>query len=372
MSPQRARGLELERPADASTAGERSHVPQFSYRLFVSVFAVSNAVIWAGILCGLGFFLDSHLVEGGRLGRQLTIRLLCLGWLLPTVLSLQGAIVNLRAQFLLGRFQLPAPAAATEVANPWRVSIKTAVRFWLIGLPILWIGLYLLLPESVGARVMVMLMSGIGAALILGLILYVADREFQRYLAAIDQPPPARLSPTAYVVWHIALPWGAVNLLINAVLAWITYGTGAESGQVAVAALRVDLAVTTFLICVFMALSALPEVETDVRRNMVQLPPWLPSMPRLWSRYGYALTAALVVYTVFTGGASAFGVSSLSLAAAILIKAVTSGIIAAGAAGTCALWALGRCADAGRRRYASMPSLRSQRLSTAFHNYGDE
>jgi hypothetical protein len=313
------------------------------------VFAVSNAIVWSGILCGLGFFLEGHFAEGGRLTRHLAVRVLCLAWLLPTVLSLQGAIVNLRAQFLLGRFRAPSAvaAAATEVANPWRIAIRAAALFWIMGLPLFWIGLHLLLPDSVSAQVMVGLMSAIGAVLILVLILYAADREFQRYLAALDQPRPARLSPMEYVAWHIAVPWGAVNLLINAVLAWITYGTGADGGHVAVVDLRLDLLVMTFLISVFMALSALPEVETDVRRNMVQLPPWLPSMPRLWSRYGYALALTLVMDTLFTAGTSAFGGSSISLAAAIVIKAVDSGIVAAGAAGTCALWALGRCAERG-------------------------
>jgi hypothetical protein len=324
-------------------------MPQFSYRAFVWVFAVSNAIIWGGILCGLGFFLESHFAEGGRLTRHLTVRVLCLAWLLPTVLSLQGAIVNLRAQFLLGRFRLPTAvaAAATDVANPWRIAIRTAALFWGVGLPLFWIGFHLLLPDSVSAQAMVALMSVIGAVLILGLILYVADREFRRYLAAIDQRRPTRLSPMEYVAWHIAVPWGAVNLLINAVLAWITYGIGADGGHVSVVDLRLDLLVMTFLISVFMALSALPEVETDVRRNMVQLPPWLPSMPRLWSRYGYALALTLVMYAIFTAGTFAFGEASISLAAAIVIKAVTSGIVAAGAAGTCALWALGRCAERG-------------------------
>ena len=324
-------------------------MPQFSYRTFVWVFAVSNAIIWSGILCGLGFFLGSHFAEGGRLTRPLAVRMLCLAWLLPTVLSLQGAVVNLRAQFLLGRFRPPAAAAgtATEIANPWRIAVRTAALFWIVGLPLFWIGLGLLLPDSVSAGAMVTLMSGIGALLILTLILRVAEPEFQRYLAGIDQPPPARLPPTAYVAWHIAAPWGAVNLLINAVLAWITYGTGADGSRVAVVDLRLDLVVMTFLISVFMALSALPEVETDVHRNMVQLPPWLPSMPRLWVRYGYALVVTLAMYTVFTAGTSAFEASSISLTAAIVIKAATSGIVAAGAAGTCALWALGRCAERG-------------------------
>jgi hypothetical protein len=322
---------------------------QFSYRTFVWVFAVSNAIVWGGILCGLGFFLASHFAEGGRLTRHLAVRVLCLAWLLPTVLSLQGAIVNLRAQFLLGRFRPPSAVAvaATEVANPWSVAIRSGVLFWIIGLPLCWVGLHLLLPESVNAQAMVALMSAIGAVLMLGFILYVADREFQRYLAVIDQPRPARLSPMEYVVRYIAVPWGAVNLLINAVLAWITYGTGADGGHVALVDLRLDLLVMTFLISFFMALSALPEVETDVHRNMVQVPPWLPSMPRLWSRYGYAVALTLVMGTIFTAGMSAFGGASISLAAAIVIKAITSGIVAAGAAGTCALWALGRCAQRG-------------------------
>ena len=145
-------------------------MPQFSYRTFVWVFAVSNAIVWGAILCGLGFFLDTHFAEGGRLTRHLTVRVLCLAWLIPTVLSLQGAIVNLRAQFLLGRFRPPSAVAvaATVAANPWVIAIKTATLFWMVGLPLSWIGLHLLLPESVNAGAMVALMSVIGAVLMLG------------------------------------------------------------------------------------------------------------------------------------------------------------------------------------------------------------
>ncbi len=319
---------------------------QLPYRLFLWVFSISNAIVWFLILSILGVFLHHHFASDGRMSRVLAVRAVCLGLALPMALSLQGAILNLRVQFVEGRFLPPRDGAVGTgpMRNPWRVSVKIAALVWTMAVLPLGVALSMLLPEDLGPRQFPILIAGIGAGCVLVLAITIADREFRRYLDHIDDGPTVPISAAAYAGWHIAMPWGAINLFINAVLAWITYRS-VSGGEVAVVNLRLDLVVMTFLISVFMALSALPEVECDVRRKVVALPLWLPSMPRLWLRYVYAAAAAALMYGLVTLAAAAAGSEVVSLTAAVLIKALASGVIAAGAAGTCALWALGRCAN---------------------------
>src|SRR5512139_431601 len=170
-------------------------MPQFSYRAFLWVFAVSNAIVWFALLCGLALFLHAHFAHDGQITRQVALPMLCLGWLLPTVLCLQGAIVNLRAQFLEGRFLPPAETepVAGNVRNPWQVAIGTAALFWSVGLPLCWVGLSRALPERLGTHATVLAMAGIGAAFLLVVIVHVADREFRAYLAVIKEGPAVRV-----------------------------------------------------------------------------------------------------------------------------------------------------------------------------------
>ena len=321
-------------------------MPRLSYRAFLWVFAAGNAIVWFLILYGLGLFLHAHLARDGWLTRQSAARMVCFGLLIPSVLSLQGAIVNLRVQFLLGRFLSPADLSASPkvVRSPWYVAVTTAAIFWAVGLPVFFGMLYWRLPEGLGARGVALLMGGVGALSILMLAAFAGDRELRSYLRVMDEPTAMPISAARYAVCRIAIPWGVVNAVINAVLAWITYSVSAGGAPaVLLGDLRADLAVMAFLISVFMALSALPEVETDFRRNVAQVPAWLPSMPRLWVRYGYALGVGLATYAAVTA-AAASGVSSVSLATAVVAKSLISGAVATGAAGACALWGLGRCA----------------------------
>lgn len=322
---------------------------QLSYRVFLRVFGVSNAVVWFVILYGLGAFLQVRFAEDGRVRRQTAVTIVCLALLLPTVLAVQGAIVNLRVQFLAGRFLPPAsrPAEEVRLRNPWRAALAVGALFSVIGLPVLVGGLTVLLPQSLGAPEVATIMGASGALTIFLLIVYIGDREFQRYLRALDGLQASPMSLVTYVVRRIALPWGSANALINGVLAWVMYRQSAlhPSVVVSLSELRADLAVMAFLITVFMALSALPEAVTDFRRNLVRLPATLPPMPRLWTRYGYALGVALMMYVVVTGAAAASDASQVSLGAAVLIKGLSAGIIAGGAAGMCAVWSLARCAQ---------------------------
>ena len=322
---------------------------QLPYRAFLWVFSVSNAVVWFGILYGLGYFMQTRFAVDGRVPQQTAVRMLCLAVLLPTVLALQGAIVNFRVQFIAGSFVpppsfLPAPVA---LRNPWSVALLTAVMVWAVGIPVLAGGSRVLLPGSVAAPRVAAVLAGVGAFTILILVRYITDRDFGGFVGALDGDAAAPMPLATYVVRHIALPWGAVNAVINAVLAWMTYRQGPmhRAAMVSMEELRGDLVVMAFLISVFMALSAFPEAETDFRRRLVQVPARLPPMPRLWTRYAYAFGVALAMHIVLTAIAAAWGLSQVSLGVMVLVKAVAAGLIAAGASGLCAVWALSRCME---------------------------
>jgi hypothetical protein len=322
---------------------------QLPYRAFLWIFSVSNAVVWFGILYGLGYFMQTRFAIDGRVDRRSAVTMVCVALLLPTVLALQGAIVNFRVQFIGGRFAPPAhlPGTRAAVHNPWSAATVTAMLFWVVGVPVLAGGLRVLLPSNVGASRVAIVMAGVGALVILILVRYITDRDLRHYVGALDVAPATQVPMAAYVIGRIALPWGAVNAVINAALAWMMYRQGPmhPAAMVSVDELRGDLVVMSFLISVFMALSALPEAETDCQRRFVRATAGLPLMPRLWTRYGYALGVALAMHIVLTATAAACGISQISLGAMVLIKGVTAGLVAAGAAGMCAVWALSRCAQ---------------------------
>lgn len=321
---------------------------QLPYRAFLWVFSFSNAIVWFFILYALSVFVHHHLGEQDRMSRTTAVRFFASVLLLPVVLALQGAIVNLREQFLIGRFTPPADGAAAggELRNVWRVALWAGGCLAAAAVPIILIVAPAVLPAQLSAQQLARRFAATGALVIFGAVLWVSDREFRRYLQRIDEKPAIQLTLVKYVWRHIALPWGLINLLINAVLAWITYGEGAQhlSGSVAVVDLRLDLSVMAVLLSIFMALSALPEAETDFRRNLVRLPQAVPAMPRLWTRYLYAAAAGVSVYVIASGLIGAAGVNAIPLWAAVCIKAAAAGCIAAVAAGICAVWALARCA----------------------------
>jgi hypothetical protein len=321
---------------------------QLPYRVFLWVFGVSNAVVWFLILYGLGYFIQTRFAVDGHVSRESATAMLCLALVLPTVLAVQGAIVNLRVQFIGGRFLPPAaPPSTTRLRNPWKTALLTAAAFWGVGVPVLISARTVLLPTSVGTSQLARLMAGMGALVVLIVIRYAANRDFVSYARALDSGGGTQVSIARYVVGHIALPWATVNAVINGVLAWLTYHQGPThpAATVSVAELRGDLVVMGFLISMFMALSAFPEAETDFRRNFVRLPHVLPSMPRLWTRYGYALGVGLVMHILVTATTAICNVAQIALATTVLVKGVSAAIIAGAASGSCAVWALSRCAQ---------------------------
>ena len=319
------------------------------YRVFLWVFAISNAVIWFGILFALGIFVQSRFAEEGGLTRSTALRALCLALFFPMVLAVQGGIVNLRAQFLLGRFVLPGNCGEVDgaVRNPWWPAVVGGATGWVICLPVLLFGVHFLAAEALRAVQFATTLAGAGAVVIVFLVVTFSDRELRCYARSIEAPARAGIPAGVYVLRNIALPWGGINLVINAVLAWVTYHQGPMHAAAGVAweDLRLDLVVMSFLISVFMALSALPEVETDFRRNLVRFPGDLPRMPRLWIRYVYALGIAALMYVTVTVAAAAVGSATLPLGFAVLAKGVAAGVVAGGASGACAVWGLSRCAE---------------------------
>jgi hypothetical protein len=319
------------------------------YRVFLWVFAFSNGVIWFGILFALGLFVQSRFAVEGALSWGTALRALWLALIFPMVLAVQGGIVNLRAQFLLGRFVLPVNCGTANgvVRNPWWPAVVGGTAGWVMCLPVLVIGVRLLGTQGSQGVQFATILAGAGAVAMLLPVVIISDRELRCYARSIERPARARLPAGVYVLRNIALPWGVINLVINAVLAWVTYHQGPLHAAAGVAweDLRLDLVVMSFLISVFMGLSALPEVETDFRRNLVWLPGDLPRMPRLWIRYAYALGIAALMYVTVTVTAAAVGSAATALGFAVLAKGVAAGVVAGGASGACAVWGLSRCAE---------------------------
>lgn len=337
-------------------------MPQFRYGTFLLIYATSNSVVWFFLLFGLGHLVYEHFSQATGLSRQGAWAFFALTPLVSSVLASQGAIVNLRAQYLIGRFTSPSRSWGPQPlpSNPWLVSLRTAVPLALVAGLSTSLVMLLLSRDSFGLEATACTMGAIGAAVTFLLALTVSDREFRRFQYHLGNGGHSAVSLAGYIGQRLALPWGLVNGTLNGIFAWIVYhqGPGHSVSMVSVAELRHDLAATTFLICVFSALEIFPEVESDFASGTTPPVSELPPMPPLWRRYALVLGLTAIAWLAVTIIGKATAVFPLSLSWTIGVKTVWGAALAVLATAQCARWSLARCharvsaAASSRRRRA--------------------
>ncbi|MBI4518196.1 MAG: hypothetical protein HY699_20530 [Deltaproteobacteria bacterium] len=320
---------------------------RFSYRVFLWIFALANSVVWFFLLYGLALLVHEHFADAAGLARTGALAFFALTPFVSAVLASQGAIVNLRAQYLVGRFTAPPAGAGIcrQPANPWFVSLRSAPPLALAAALVSTAAVALSAPAVLSASLSARAMGGIGAAVTLAAAVIVADREFRRFhahLGAVGQRP----TPLGrYLALHFAAPWTTVNGVLNGIFAWMLYreGPGHSAPLVSIAELRFDLTLTAFLISVFTALAVIPEVETDFAAGLTPPAHNLPAMPPVAIRLGLALALAGTVWVLITLLARLTEPAGVPLSVTIGVKAAGGAGIAALAAIQCARWTLARC-----------------------------
>ncbi len=320
---------------------------RFNYRTFVWIFALSNAGVWFFIMFGVGHFIHALFAGGNGLPALTALAAFMLTPFVSGVLAAQGAIVNLRAQYLLGRFRPPAPARRplAPPLNPWLAATCAAVPLAailaLIPLALFFLGLRAPLNAATTAR-------GLGivaATATMLLALKVADREFRRFHFHLGSVRRRWTHLGRYAWRRFGVPWAIVNFALNGLFAWMQYRQGPQhpATLVSLLELRPDLAIMTLLICVFMALATIPEVETDFAAGVTPTAATLPPMPPLWSRYALAGGMVTAVWLIPTMLAAALGNPGISLATTMALKATWGGVLAAAVSVQCTRWTLARC-----------------------------
>ncbi|HUI28561.1 MAG TPA: hypothetical protein VL403_20960 [Candidatus Kryptonia bacterium] len=321
-------------------------IPHFRYATFRWLFALGNAVVWFWILYGLGNLVSEHFAQDQRLSREGALYFFALTPFVSCVLAGQGAILNLRAQYLIGRFSAPGISAAPPPppGNVWLVSLRSALPLAAVALP-LTLALGLFLPESISSTTTSRLMGAIGSVLTFVLAATIADREFRRFQYYLGDVRPRTASVAGYVFGHLAIPWSTVNGILNGIFAWILYhqGAGHDTALVTIDELRHDLAITTFMVCLFTAMEAIAEAETDFASGTTPLAPNLPAMPALWLRFVLAGGLASAVWLTISLAARLTASEGITLFSTILIKALGGGLLAAAVAVVSGRWALARC-----------------------------
>jgi hypothetical protein len=322
-------------------------MPRFSYRTFVWIFAIGNAIVWFFILFGLGHLVYEHFAEETGLTWEGAWAFFALTPFVSSVLASQGAIVNLREQYLIGRFT-PPPSAGARVPPPrnvWLMSARHALPAALIAAVLTTLVLQLVPATAVTHAAATYGMGAIGATITLVLARTAADREFRRFhfhLGSVGRRPP---SGRRYIVAHLVLPWVVINGILNAVFAWMLHhqSEGPAAPLVAIGDLRHDLVLSTFLICVFTALAVIPEVETDFALGTTPADvSGHTAMPPLWTRYAIALGLAAAVWILVTLFGQLVG-GGISLLATMVLKSLGSALLSGLAAAQCGRWALARC-----------------------------
>ena len=320
-------------------------MPRFAFGVFVWIFAIGNAVVWFALLFGVAYLLAGALAPSGVLPRSTALWIVCLTPLAASVLAIQGSIVNLRVQFLEGRFDLPAiPHEPPPLVNPWYTAGRTAVVVCLIGIPISYAAGRTFFGPMVTARSLGLVLGTFGAVSVLLATLSVSVREFYAFAARLGQPVPSPRRLVAYLGWHLALPWGVVNLILNGVTGWLAFYEHVQQAPHAMplSLLRADLVGTSVLLTVLIGLAAVPEAECDAALGTVRVPPTLPPMPHLSRRLLFVAGFGTAVWLACTLVLMTSDLDGINVWAAIGLKAVFSGLLAAGCAAMYGRWSLGR------------------------------
>jgi hypothetical protein len=322
-------------------------MPRFRYSVFLWIFAAGNAVVWFFILSGLGRLVFEHFAKNGGLARDDALTFFALAPLVSAVLACQGAVVNLRAQYLIGRFHSPAaPHVPSPVpVNAWLVSLQSGLPVAAVLAPVTILILRFSLPPVIDRTATARVIGGIGAAMALGLALTIAPREFRRFQFHLGASRRHTASAGRYVWGHLAAPWGLVNGSLNGVFAWMLYhqGPGHPASLVNLGELRHDLVVTTFLVSALTVLAVIPEVETDFAAGLTPPADGLTPMPVLALRYLLAVALAGTVWVLVTLSGSLAHTAAIRLSTVITIKTGGGGALAAFAAAQGGRWTLARC-----------------------------
>jgi hypothetical protein len=321
-------------------------IPRFRYGTFRWIFALGNAVVWFCILYGLGDLVHDHFAQDHGLSREGALYFFTLTPFVSCILASQGAIVSLRAQYLIGRFSSPPPPTTAPPApeNVWLASIRSSLPLAAMASPLTLL-LGLLLPEGIADTTTSRLIGAIGGSLAFLVALTVADREFRRFQFHLGAVRPPAASVARYLCGRLAAPWGAINVIFNSIFAWMLYhqGPGHSAALVAFDELRHDLSLTTFMVCLFTALPVIPEVETDFAAGITPLAANLSPMPPLWLRLALAGSLAGLVWLGVTMAAHGARTAGVTLESTIIMKAAGGGTLATLVAYQSGRWALARC-----------------------------
>lgn len=320
-------------------------MPRFSFRVFVWIFGIANAVVWFGIAFAAAHLVQSGLGDAAGLSRSQALWTVCIAPLALGVLAVQGAVVNLRAQYLDGRFHLPAPDAAGSqrpLTSPWIPAWRLGVTCWLIGFPILLASGWRLFPATVPARMLGVWLGSFAGLVVVVATLSVGVAHFHAFAARLGQRWTIPSRAWSYLGWRLALPWGLINLILNAVIGWITYHRFfvQQPPQVPFSDFRVDLVIMTVLLSILIPMAAMPEAMCDAAVGTVEMSEWLPAMPPLARRLLAVIGIGFAVWLVLTLVPLLVHRDHLSAWMAVSVKAVWAGVLAAGCAALWGGWAL--------------------------------
>jgi hypothetical protein len=327
-------------------------MPRFSFRVFVWIFGISNGIVWFGIAFAVAHLLGSSLGGPDGLSRHQALWALCLTPLATSILSVQGAVVNLRAQYLEGRFTLPrldAGAERRKLTSPWVPAGQAGIALWLLGLPILFGAGWWKLPPAVPARVLGVTLGSFAAFGVLAATLSVGIREFHTFAARLGPQGTKPRGAGPYLGWQLAMPWGVVNCVINAALGWVGYHRFfAESPpHVPFGVFRTDLVIMSIALSVLIPMAAMPEAQCDAAVGTVQISATLPTMPTSRRRLLLVLAIGLAVWTAVTLMPILVQRDALNAWTAVTVKALWGGALAAACAGLWAGWTLAQSRNSG-------------------------
>jgi len=321
-------------------------MPRFSFPKFLWLFGVGNAVVWFGILFGVSHLIAAGLSPSSDFSHSAALWTICIVPLFTNVLAMQGSVVNLRVQYLEGQFDFATAAGESSpvLHNPWRVAATAGWLLCVPGIPIALAIAVAIFPQPVSARLVGVMLGTLGAISVLVGTRFVSAPEFQTFIARIGHHTSTSSPVVHYLLRHLALPWGVVNLVLNAILASVAYSRHLSEtpALVSLRELRGDLASTSVILGLLIGLAATPEAECDAVTGAVEIPAHLPTQPPLHRRLLLVAALATFVWLTVTAVSALTQVENVSFLTAIVTKAVFAGFLAAASAAIHGCWSLAR------------------------------
>jgi hypothetical protein len=328
--------MRMQQPIEAGRSSPRARsAPVVSFPVARAFAVVVTLAVWSVILAAAGMVFGHMLARPAVSPLALQVSL---GIVVPLVglFTAHGVLTGMLDGYVQGRFTPPRSAGPAAARNPWAHGLLAC---FVVGAPVAVAGMvavgWVVGPgPALTPRAYAGTMGGLGL-LVSGVVAWwMSGGPCARLLAAGEANHRYPGSPSRYLLRRHAGPQGAANLWING---WVAVALTPADGWAPAALVTGDAFVAGVIIAAAASFGARNHARADARSGL--LGSHGTATPR-WAHAGLVVGVGVVVAAATWTGLALLAVDGLALGPFVVIKGLTAGLIAAGAAWAGARWGL--------------------------------